>query len=68
MTEDNIRVATFLAMLVVMLTETLSAWMKWKTHWERQAMLPRIEPLEQKVIELEAAMKATQQQPQQQQQ
>ena len=68
MNEERLRLFTFVALLVVMLTTIASAWANWTSHWERQALLLRLQPLEQRLSELEASMRAKRPQPQQQQQ
>jgi hypothetical protein len=62
MTEERLRTWTFVAMLVTMTCSIIVAVQTRTTDWERAALMLRVAPLEQRVLELEAEISAIQQQ------
>lgn len=62
MTEERLRTWTFIAMLVTMTCSIIVAVQTRTTDWERAALMLRVAPLEQRVLELEAEISAIQQQ------
>ena len=58
MKEETLRVATFVALVLTATFSVLTAWVNWQTFWERQVMLGRVEPMEQRLLDLEARLSA----------
>ena len=52
--EWNYPIATFVACCLVLLVNLLTAVVNWRAMWEREALLTRLIPMEQRLSSLEA--------------